>query len=138
MKHYFYLIHMFGAPNGLCSSITESKHKKAVKQPWCRSNRHEPLGQMLITNQRLDKFAAARVDFTQRRMLDGTCLSSLLGCQDPDEEIQDEDNMTRGDHGYHDNDAVSIVDGGRVDAYVELTRTGRTFPGITVMLLFMT
>jgi len=31
MKHYPYLICQFGAPNGLCSSITESKHIKAVK-----------------------------------------------------------------------------------------------------------
>ncbi|KAI6029521.1 hypothetical protein PISMIDRAFT_101462 [Pisolithus microcarpus 441] len=31
MKHYHYLIFQFGAPNGLCSSITESKHIKAVK-----------------------------------------------------------------------------------------------------------
>ena len=31
MKHYPYLIHQFGAPNGLCSSITESKHIKVVK-----------------------------------------------------------------------------------------------------------
>jgi hypothetical protein len=29
--HYHSLIRSFGAPNGLCSSITESKHIKAVK-----------------------------------------------------------------------------------------------------------
>ncbi|KAF8549446.1 hypothetical protein OG21DRAFT_1488521, partial [Imleria badia] len=29
MKHYPELIRLFGAPNGLCSSITESKHIKA-------------------------------------------------------------------------------------------------------------
>ncbi|KAI6031143.1 hypothetical protein PISMIDRAFT_57563, partial [Pisolithus microcarpus 441] len=63
MNHYQHLIQEFGAPNGLCSSITESKHIKAVKQPWRRSNRFEALGQMLITNQRLDKLAAARVNF---------------------------------------------------------------------------
>jgi hypothetical protein len=32
--HYHKLIRAFGAPNGLCSSITESKHIKAVKEPW--------------------------------------------------------------------------------------------------------
>ncbi|KAJ6617373.1 hypothetical protein B0H10DRAFT_2176466 [Mycena sp. CBHHK59/15] len=31
--------HQERAPNGLCSSITESKHIKAVKQPWRRSRR---------------------------------------------------------------------------------------------------
>jgi len=34
MKHYVDLIRMFGAPNGLCSSITGSKHIKAVKEPY--------------------------------------------------------------------------------------------------------
>jgi hypothetical protein len=78
LVHYFSLVRAFGAPNGLCSSITESKHIKAVKEPWRRSNRYEALGQMLLTNQRLDKLAAARVDFTHRGMLDGTVLSAML------------------------------------------------------------
>jgi len=69
MKHYRLLIQLFGAPNGLCSSITESKHIKAVKEPWRRSSHFEALGQMLVTNQRLDQLAAARVDFTARGML---------------------------------------------------------------------
>ena len=34
VKHFWVLIQMFGAPNGLCSSITESKHIKAVKEPY--------------------------------------------------------------------------------------------------------
>lgn len=70
LKHYKYLIQQFGAPNGLCSSITESKHIKAVKQPWRRSNRYKALGQMLITNTRVDKLTAARADFGTRCMLD--------------------------------------------------------------------
>jgi hypothetical protein len=76
--HYVQLIRAFGAPNGLCYSITESKHIKAVKEPWQRSSRFEVLGQMLLTNQRLDKLAASRVDFTHRGMLVGTCLSYIL------------------------------------------------------------
>jgi hypothetical protein len=78
LVHYVKAIRLFGAPNGLCSSITESKHIKAIKDPWRRSNRFNALGQMLITNQRLDKLAAARVDFTQRGMLNGTCVSAVL------------------------------------------------------------
>jgi hypothetical protein len=77
MKHYRHLIQMFGAPNGLCSSITENKHITAVKEPYRRSNRFEALGQMLVTNQRLEKLAAARVDFEARGMLD-TNLPPLL------------------------------------------------------------
>ncbi|KAH7903012.1 hypothetical protein BJ138DRAFT_1021251, partial [Hygrophoropsis aurantiaca] len=40
LEHYESLITLFGAPNGLCSSITESKHIKAVKEPWRRSNKY--------------------------------------------------------------------------------------------------
>jgi hypothetical protein len=69
LVHYTYLIKEFGTPNGLCSSITESKHIKAVKEPWQRSNHFEALGQMLLTNQRLDKLAVARIDFRARGML---------------------------------------------------------------------
>ena len=75
MIHYFQLIRTFGAPNGLCSSIMESKHIKAVKEPWRRSNRWNALGQMLITNSRLHKLAATHADFASRGMLEGTCLS---------------------------------------------------------------
>lgn len=74
LKHYEQLIRMYGAPNGLCSSITESKHIAAVKEPWRRSSRFEALGQMLVTNQRLDKLAAAHVNFTCRNMIDSAAL----------------------------------------------------------------
>ncbi|KAH9174065.1 hypothetical protein EDB89DRAFT_2113711 [Lactarius sanguifluus] len=69
MVHYVHLIQEFGAPNGLCSSITESRHITAVKKPWRRSNRYEPLGQILLTNQRLDKLLSAHVNFIARGML---------------------------------------------------------------------
>ena len=59
MKHYPHLIRQFGAPNGLCSSITESKHIKAVKRPYRRTNRFQALGQMLLINQRLNKLTVA-------------------------------------------------------------------------------
>lgn len=78
LQHWIKLIRAFGAPNGLCSSITESKHIKAIKEPWRRSNRFKALGQILLTNQRLDKLAASRVDFTSRGMLTSTCLSNIL------------------------------------------------------------
>jgi hypothetical protein len=71
LVHYTLLIQEFGAPNSLCSSITESKHVKAVKEPWQRSSHYEALGQMLVTNQCLDKLAAAcTIDFQARGMLD--------------------------------------------------------------------
>ncbi|KAJ7618617.1 hypothetical protein FB45DRAFT_981191 [Roridomyces roridus] len=72
LTHYSYLICEFGAPNGLCSSITESKHIKAVKEPWRRSSRNQAMTQILTINDRLDKLAAARVNFIERGMLDGS------------------------------------------------------------------
>ncbi|KAF8808348.1 hypothetical protein BYT27DRAFT_7222939 [Phlegmacium glaucopus] len=64
MVHYLALICLFGAPNGLCSSITESMHIRAIKEPWRHSNRNEALGQMLVTNH--------------HGMLNGTCLGATL------------------------------------------------------------
>ena len=64
--HYCQLIRLFGAPNGLCTSITELEHIRAVKEPWRRSNRNQPLGQMLITNQHLNQLAAAQINFIDR------------------------------------------------------------------------
>jgi len=78
LNHYIKLIRAYGAPNGLCSSITESKHIKAVKEPWRCSSGFEALSQMLLTNQCLDKLAAAHVDFSSHGMLEGTCLSSVV------------------------------------------------------------
>src|SRR5206468_12049070 len=46
LSHYYRSIPLFGSPNGLCSSITESKHIKAVKEPWRRSSRYKALPQM--------------------------------------------------------------------------------------------
>ncbi|KIK95755.1 hypothetical protein PAXRUDRAFT_11252 [Paxillus rubicundulus Ve08.2h10] len=78
MVHYPLTVQLFGAPNGLCSSITELKHIKAVKEPWRRSNQNDPLGQMLTTNQQLDKLTASRVDFEAHGMLKGLCLLDVL------------------------------------------------------------
>ena len=64
LAHYVFSITQFGAPNGLCFSITESKHIKAIKRPYRRSGRNKLLGQMIITNQRIDKLAATRTYFT--------------------------------------------------------------------------
>ena len=99
MVHYYDHIRNFGSPNGLCSSITESKHIAAVKRPWRRSNKHTALPQMLKINERLDKIAAARIDFTTRGMLVDSCLvqaieeafAKLIPDEDPMDESSDSD-----------------------------------------------
>ena len=78
MVHYHDHIKNFGSPNGLCSSITESKHITAVKRPWRRSNKHAALPQMLKVNERLEKLATARADFAARGMLEDSCLVQAI------------------------------------------------------------
>src|ERR1700728_4395118 len=72
LMHYPNAIERFGSPNGTCTSQTEAKHKKAVKEPWRRSNRKKPLHQMIMTITRLDKLTALRRVFRQRGMLVGS------------------------------------------------------------------
>ncbi|KAJ7509292.1 hypothetical protein B0H11DRAFT_2427626 [Mycena galericulata] len=86
ITHYRTNIENFGAPGGVCSSITESRHITAVKKPWRRSSRYEALSQMLLTNQRLDKLAAARADFVVRGMMLPPNFAAV-----PDKEIEDPD-----------------------------------------------
>ena len=76
--HYSKAIRQFGSLNGLCSSITKSKHIEAIKEPWQWSSCFDALCQMLITNERANKLAAARADFKKQGMLQGTCLSWIL------------------------------------------------------------
>ncbi|KAK1221763.1 hypothetical protein PQX77_015419 [Marasmius sp. AFHP31] len=77
LVHYPVLIAEFGSPNGLCSSITESKHIAAVKEPWRRSSRNQPLSEMLVINERMDKLEWAEADFRHRGMLSGPVADGL-------------------------------------------------------------
>lgn len=109
MVHYQSHIENFGAPNGLCSSITESKHIAAVKKPWRRSGKYKALVQMLITNERINKMAMAHQDFKVRGMLHGSCLSHAqlkqflaMDTMDVDEpedtDQQEDDNVEEQEH----------------------------------------
>lgn len=89
LVHYRANIELFGAPGGLCSSITESRHITAVKKPWRRSSRYNALGQMLLTNQRLDKLAAARTDFVERGMLNASRIPPPASDKNHDAEDDD-------------------------------------------------
>jgi len=114
--HYPHQIREFGAPAGLCSSITESRHITAVKRPWRRSNRHDALGQMLLTNQRLDKLKAARNDFVHRGLLPPSHAPPPKPVLMPDED----------------------EDGGPIDEHVTgtvtLARTRRTFKLLSLVI----
>jgi len=91
LNHYFYAIRLFGSPNGLCSSITESKHIKAVKEPWRRSSRYRALIQMLQILVRMDKMAALRRKFVKMGMLIGTTVSSYMARMKVEDSDSDSD-----------------------------------------------
>jgi hypothetical protein len=76
--HYKESIQLFGSPNGLCTSITESMHIKAVKDPYCHTNKFQALGQMLVINQRLGKIAAFRMFLEKHSLLDGPLLPAFV------------------------------------------------------------
>jgi hypothetical protein len=75
ISHYPQQICLFGAPNGLCSSITKSKHIPVVKKTFRCSNCCKALGQILLRNQQQDKIAVAHCDFESRGMLRGKVLT---------------------------------------------------------------
>ncbi|KAG1830978.1 hypothetical protein DFJ58DRAFT_719599 [Suillus subalutaceus] len=135
-SHYILLIRLFGAPNGLCASITETKHIKAVKEPWRRSSRYKVLGQMLVTNQRLDKLAASRIDFKSRGMLNGTCLSETLRALKR-LRLNTEPHANQPDQ---PNEKGEVIDGPTlVQAHVQLAKTpqrnrARTVPDLSAEL----
>ncbi|KAH9979853.1 hypothetical protein BGW80DRAFT_1556544 [Lactifluus volemus] len=126
LVHYASLIRLFGAPNGLCSSITESKHIKAIKEPWRRSNRYNALDQILLTNQRLDKLASCRVDFTSRAAKFTTCNpkgSNTTRSHGDNHDMRSGDlngGTSKGDKG---NDYDGVVDGPTVLAHTNLAKT---------------
>jgi hypothetical protein len=78
LVHYSHSIRLFGSPNGLCSSITESKHIRAVKEPWRRSNRNNPLQQILVINTRMSKLNALSSYLGSRGLLDEDVYSARV------------------------------------------------------------
>jgi hypothetical protein len=106
--HYVRKIELFGSPNGVCSSITESMHITAVKEPWRRSSRSNPLLQMIKTISRQDKLAALRRVFENRGMLEGMTshyISEVMAGNPP----------TIHPYGQNHNESVGDDDGGDDD-----------------------
>jgi hypothetical protein len=132
LGHYRRVIELFGALNGLCSSITESKHIKAIKEPWKRSNHYKALGQMLITNQHLEKLAASRVNFTVWGMLAHPLLhQSVVNATDAEHlaatDWRDHSGTVVGST--RDDDDVVAIAGPHISAEVTLAKCpGASFP----------
>ena len=127
---------MFGAPNGLCSSITESKHIKAVKKPWRRSNRFNALGQMLLTNQCLDKIAAAQFNFTVRGMMEGHNFAGALDAVMEAPELRRELEQEKGEEEEEEEEEEEVDDGPMCLGEVKLAKTPGLYSKLRLRLLF--
>lgn len=126
LVHYVRNIQLFGSPNGLCSSITESKHISAVKRPWRESNRRNPLGQILRKLTRMNKLAAARTEFGRRGMLYGDVLvhARLAAGFEQDSDYSDsEDTEAEEDERFREIAEAVASDESPADASVTLSET---------------
>lgn len=139
--HFIPAIINFGSPNGLCSSITESRHISAVKEPWRRSNRFDALSQMLVTIVRLDKLNTLHRLLSLHGYLDGTtsfgmalsfqesasrATAGVVNWEDHDEIDEDEDNEDEADESESQEMAVNEVQpvmGPRLASSVKLCAT---------------
>ncbi|KAH9005697.1 hypothetical protein EDB84DRAFT_1591342 [Lactarius hengduanensis] len=121
MNHYPDMIRLFGAP----------EWPLPVKEPWRRSNRNKPLKQILITNQRLDKLTAARINFTQRGMLDRLQLDAQLKVM---ERVREAFNEQRGKQNAED--PADVVNDSTILAHVELAKTSSHIPTLVQQFLY--
>ncbi|KIN95132.1 hypothetical protein M404DRAFT_34391 [Pisolithus tinctorius Marx 270] len=132
MKNYYHLICQFGTPNSLCSSITESKHIKAVKQPYQHTNYFQALRQMLLINQRLYKLIAMHADFKER----GQHPSNADDPCDQVGESHDMANKIEEQAGSYEEELGDAVDAPRlVEAHVSLARTHHMSQPSTLYIL---
>ncbi|KAH9913704.1 uncharacterized protein BXZ73DRAFT_92935 [Epithele typhae] len=93
LVHFPRMIRQFGSPNGVCSTITESKHIPAVKKPWRESNRRNPLEQILLKLVRKSKLASARVNYGRHGMINGDVLSDALRNLDLEDAASDDSDV---------------------------------------------
>ncbi|KAJ4485092.1 hypothetical protein C8R41DRAFT_896411 [Lentinula lateritia] len=88
LTHYVPGIRLFGSPNGLCSSITESKHIKS------KELHSEALTQMVTSITRSDKLVAMKRQLEKQGMTVGATfsyMSMIHAGQYPEAEERDED-----------------------------------------------
>ena len=104
LPHYLTSITLFGSPNGLCSSITESKHIKAVKEPWRRSSRFRALIQMLRTIIRMEKLAALRRRFLREGLLRGSTAAHFASNRGEESKLDDDKSASSDENGGSDVD----------------------------------
>jgi hypothetical protein len=109
LKHFYHAIQLFSSPNGLCSSIMESKHIKVVKKPWRRSSQYQALIQMLQTIVRMEKIMVLCQVFSDRGILVGTTASYMVSIK-----VQQDQSSTNTSNIASEADGEKEDDGGPV------------------------
>lgn len=133
LDHYFYAIRLFGSPNGLCSSITESKHIKAVKEPWRQSSRYHALIQMLRTLVRMDKMEALRRKLTKMGMLVGTTSSYMAQIKTEENNIDNASDAEITSPVDDEDDDGGPIPGGAMDAMSDIKLAARPRMSCTLL-----
>jgi hypothetical protein len=129
LTHFITSIIDFGSPNGLCSSITESRHITAVKEPWRRSNRFNALSQMLVTINRLDKMNTLHRLLSLRGLLDGSvaygmALSFEHESEEGGEDWEIDQNGDLAGYGYGDDNGDADTEGDDEAAFRTVSEVG--------------
>lgn len=143
LAHLVCGIRLYGSPNGLCTSITESKHIRAVKRPWRATNKNNPLIQILEINSRLNKLAAARSVFGSRGLLRYDVLTAARRDAQPElfeDELPEADE--RGDDAGHEElddenghfRDIDGVDGDPEPVSVVLTKTPGAYASTVITM----
>lgn len=133
--HYYLSIQLFGSPNGLCSSITESKHIKSVKEPWRRSSRYKALKQMLCTILRLEKMAALHQIFKAQGMMAGTTASYMARMvQEEEEEVGPPLTTEDGQDDEDESDDGGPVDGTPSDSMSDIKLAARICMYMSILI----
>ncbi|KAH9900044.1 hypothetical protein C8Q73DRAFT_743854 [Cubamyces lactineus] len=118
LLHYTRMIKLFGSSNGVCTSISESKHIVAVKRPWRASSWNKPLIQILVRNTRLSKLAALRVELGRCGLLHGDVVSHALrhiGQAPPEDEQALEEAL------FAEEQDIADADSPRIESHVHLS-----------------
>ncbi|KAF8257651.1 hypothetical protein EI94DRAFT_1708769 [Lactarius quietus] len=93
LSHFHHAIHQFSSSNGLCLSITKSKHIPATKDTWQRSSKNNAMGQMVRTIQWMDRMSLLHQHFKECGMLDGFTFSPKFGNSTNDMSHMPTDNL---------------------------------------------
>jgi hypothetical protein len=101
--------------------MMEHKHIESVKELWRRSNQHNTLKQMLVTNSRLEKVASVCQEFYKLEMMEG--MTSSYTAMILRGELPQPKALVNGELIVVNNNDFGPVHGPKTMSFIELART---------------